>query len=504
MAPKPPSKGQLEALSRLARRLGSGAQAKPSAPPPDKHIDREGWNAYYEREVAAKYACISADYPMMEDSPEQEKCWKACGPIADLKQHNNYKGKLLMHEEGILIAVAIENLHDGNFEAEWKALDADKKKELVIEGIYRAVCTAPRDLTRMTCPELTVKGLSGDGKYSLIKMLERIIAHDPTGNLRVKTMYLFSHAQVDHEMSFTERAPDLLKTFIQSMVLARNWLIVKTLVGILEAYRNEPATIHPKARMGGWKEQKDKANRYGDCHPSQFNEPPKKDVLSACAGCLTVFADRSALKKCAQCQHSWYCSRECQKKDWPSHKKICGNNSFDSTLLSPAAETPDEFIGCPAVAPGFVRSPALWRQISYLSKRDSQTQVYHLQLTTTPKRSTSVSLSGEAQLVFLVARRRAMASGSLPAIIVMLEILLRDARRLEGRGENISQEKVRAQLEREYRVDLSAKTIAMAPLFVQATMQECEEELRFMKQRIASLKGDLPTGCNCRDCRSGT
>jgi hypothetical protein len=257
MPPKP--------LSRLTRGLGSRAQAKPSAPPPDKHIDREGWNAYYEREVAAKYACISINYPMLEDSPDQEKNWKACGPIADLKQHNDYDGKLLMHEEGILIAVAIENLHDGNFEAEWKALDADRKKKLVIEGLYRAVCAAPRDLTRMTCPELTVKGLSGDGQYGLIKMvsidgsvrcillmpfvsqLERIIAHDPTGNLRVKTLYLFSNAQVDHEMRFTDKAPDLLKTFIQSLVLARNWLIVKTLVGILEAYVCRPlhGSRHP-------------------------------------------------------------------------------------------------------------------------------------------------------------------------------------------------------------------------------------------------------------------
>jgi hypothetical protein len=106
--------------------------------------------------------------------------------------------------------------------------------------------------------------------------------------------------------------------------------------------------------------------------------------------------------------------------------------------------------------------------------------------------------------MFLVARRRAMASGSLPAIIMMLEVLLREARRLENRGENISQEKVRAQLEREYRVDLSAKTIAMAPPFVQATMQECEEELRFMERRIASLEGDLPTGCSCRDCCPST
>ncbi|KAJ7033860.1 hypothetical protein C8F04DRAFT_1103590 [Mycena alexandri] len=496
MPPKP--------TSRPTHRLESGAQAKRSTPPPDKHIDREGWNAHYEREVAAKYARISANYPRFEDSPDKEKYWKACGTIADIKQRNDYNGKMLMREQGILIAVAIENLHDGNFAAEWKGLDAAKKKELVIEGVYRAVCVADRDLTRMTCPELTVKGLSGDGKYGLIKMLDRIIAHDPTGNLRVKTMYLFSHPQVDHEMSFTEKASDHLKTFIQCLILARNWLIVKTLVGILEAHRNEPPTIHPTARMGpdGYGKNNtdcvtNELDRHGAFHPSQFNNnPPRKEVPPACAGCHTVVADRSVLRKCARCQNVWYCSRECQKTDWPSHKKICGNESFDPTLLSPDAESPDEFIGCPAEAPGFVRSPALWRQIWYLSKRDSQTQVYHLE--TTPKHSTSVNLSGYTdQLLFLVARRRAMASGSLPAIIIMLEILLPEARRLEDIGKKTSPEKIRAQLEREYRVDLSAKAIAEAPPFHQPTIEECEEEIRFMKQRIASLGGELPTGLYC-------
>ncbi|KAJ7029906.1 hypothetical protein C8F04DRAFT_1115421 [Mycena alexandri] len=486
-------------ISRPTHRLESGAQATPSAPPPDKHIDREGWNACYEREVTAKYARMSADYPRFEDSTSQED-WSACGSIADIKQRNDINGKMLMREEGILIAVAIENLHDGNFAAQWKGLDAEKKKELVIEGVYRAVCVADRDLTRLTCPELTVKGLSGDGKYGLIKMLERIIAHDPTGNLRVKTTYLFPHPQVDHEMSFTDKAPDHLKTLIQSLIFDRNWLIVNTLVGILDAYHNAPAAIHPTARMGPHchgthrtDPVTDKVDRHGAYHPSQFNNPPKKEVPSVCAGCLTAVADRLALKKCARCETIWYCSRECQKKDWPSHKKICGNESFDPTLLSPVAESPDEFIGCPIVAPGFIRSPALWRQIWYLSKRDSQTQVYHLE--TTPKRSVSINLSDyNDQLLFLVARRRAMASGSLPAIIVMLEILLPEARFLQDLGNKTSQEKIRAQLEHEYRVDLSPKAIAGAPPFRQPTMQECEEEIRFMKQRIASLGGDLPTG----------
>lgn len=37
-----------------------------------------------------------------------------------------------------------------------------------------------------------------------------------------------------------------------------------------------------------------------------------------CAECCVV-----AFKKCANCQQSFYCSRECQIKNWPIHKNIC-------------------------------------------------------------------------------------------------------------------------------------------------------------------------------------
>lgn len=42
------------------------------------------------------------------------------------------------------------------------------------------------------------------------------------------------------------------------------------------------------------------------------------EVQQHCAQCFAV-----AIKKCSKCEQSFYCSRECQVRNWPVHKEIC-------------------------------------------------------------------------------------------------------------------------------------------------------------------------------------
>ncbi|KAF7368025.1 MYND-type domain-containing protein [Mycena sanguinolenta] len=43
------------------------------------------------------------------------------------------------------------------------------------------------------------------------------------------------------------------------------------------------------------------------------------------------------LRRCSKCEAASYCSKECQTRDWPAHKKICGQPGIAKlvkTLLS--------------------------------------------------------------------------------------------------------------------------------------------------------------------------
>ncbi|KAI9030553.1 hypothetical protein DFJ74DRAFT_657036 [Hyaloraphidium curvatum] len=42
----------------------------------------------------------------------------------------------------------------------------------------------------------------------------------------------------------------------------------------------------------------------------------------ACTGCRRSFRT-GELQRCGKCKHSFYCSRDCQAKDWPHHKPEC-------------------------------------------------------------------------------------------------------------------------------------------------------------------------------------
>ncbi|KAL1718149.1 hypothetical protein EV715DRAFT_201727 [Schizophyllum commune] len=49
------------------------------------------------------------------------------------------------------------------------------------------------------------------------------------------------------------------------------------------------------------------------------------------------------LRKCSKCQLAWYCSRDCQKADWPEHRKTCKDHFANNDSLDPLLRWADKW-----------------------------------------------------------------------------------------------------------------------------------------------------------------
>ncbi|KAJ7176069.1 hypothetical protein C8R43DRAFT_1230303 [Mycena crocata] len=450
---------------------------------PNKHTARVAWNTHFERGLSLKYDRFEYSSAFFDQEPDTLLLAKTFD-IGDLNQSIALLTKEIVRCQEELIGFAMENLVYGTFEADWKRLDLKKKKELVLEGLYRGACAAPRDNSRISCPEMTIDGLVGDTEYNLISLLKCIIDHSSSGHGHVTTPFLFVHPYTENELQLSASCPENIKAFVYDALLLRNFYMTETLVGILQAYHNQPARQVRPAKLydafpglgRGLKQNFPECGK--DVDRSQEKEEAAIAVY-ACFSCNKAKTERSELMRCARCRLVWYCSKTCQKKDWTDHKKYCGKRQFDPSVFMP---TPDaDFIGCPEAAPGFQRSPALWRQIRCLSKPDSLTRDYHFRIKYDHTRS--LQLADPWRLAFLVARRRAFASGSPSAVYAMYSILELCQR---AGLVNLTLEQMRRQFEIEYGLSLAPDLITSGiQSFASPTKQEMDEEISYLLQRAA-------------------
>ncbi|KAI9338834.1 hypothetical protein BDR26DRAFT_919345 [Obelidium mucronatum] len=96
---------------------------------------------------------------------------------------------------------------------------------------------------------------------------------------------------------------------------------ISLLVKLLEHNRLQ---IDPKHRQAWESSNSNKVFRYSYLSPIGEIPPNKMDkiVPGVCNSCGKTDSGTN-LKRCSSCQAAKYCSKECQKADWKSHKLVC-------------------------------------------------------------------------------------------------------------------------------------------------------------------------------------
>ncbi|MCJ1309878.1 hypothetical protein MMC25_003539 [Agyrium rufum] len=84
---------------------------------------------------------------------------------------------------------------------------------------------------------------------------------------------------------------------------------------------------------------------------NNFQYSVQERVMSESRACATCKRSETELptplKRCAKCHGTSYCSRECQKADWKTHKKQCGNRASGGNGQPSASSSDGTVPGAP-------------------------------------------------------------------------------------------------------------------------------------------------------------
>lgn len=116
-----------------------------------------------------------------------------------------------------------------------------------------------------------------------------------------------------------------------------------------------------------------RADSIADADTAPLASEAKEEPQRVCTACAKPESSLSIpLKRCAKCHTGLYCSRDCQKADWKSHKKTCAVTGGPS-IASNTTSNPQAPASGPAQSPNLFSALASGKYLHLLSEKDTFT-----------------------------------------------------------------------------------------------------------------------------------
>ncbi|THU93645.1 hypothetical protein K435DRAFT_967210 [Dendrothele bispora CBS 962.96] len=494
---------------------------------PSYREDRVAWNLAWERENDALYGTdqrfvLKPGQPipdiMSRNIPESVYD----GMVADNPIQNtlSFHNQICVLQHDLTKKVSVR-YGQYDFENRWTEKCTPKEREKwVLEGLVRT-CEATHDFEgfRRYCPEITIARMnfeSGKGFLDLVQMLVLEDIEKVPDEVRKVPNPIWeamngSITGTDKKSSpgrqMAQRINDIHRVAFLTMFV---WNTLLAFYGESQEYGSMKTSKYDKPSS----EVRESRIRNSDTGQSKISKDVIKEHVeldrNTHRGCITCsktaeLAGVNKLQQCKKClnigRDVYYCSKECQTKDWrsgrPPHKAICGKpNALVDMVTNPSPPTksvpetdssPVPEPSQPEAAtrildyfnvvgkepkPGYTRSPALLHQLKQLRK---EPKADYFIIAPSPY---GIACRGLwTRIVFRICLSRVICEHNPHQVCIMYKLLLPIAVSIP----KVGMEGLRQQLKREYRVD-----VELEPAVDDSEIEMMKESTR---GRVKSLMG---------------
>ncbi|RDB25600.1 hypothetical protein Hypma_006447 [Hypsizygus marmoreus] len=332
---------------------------------PSYKVDAIAWNAAWEETMV-----VQTPFLMSAARSAFRHCGEATESI--LLVYRSYYRHLcgLQHDLTLLTTLSMAQ----GFESQWQATTADVRRDHIVEGHIR-VSIAGLEVHRSLCGDITLASLEESDGAGFLKVL-KIYLHDDLSSVPTTPITLPYNGTSGIPLPSDE---DIWFTII---LLDRYFLLYT-----LQHWKCIPRPVHVKLGKTSFSEDFDTQfmkMMKSIVKPSQVKELKQvmrigyATSIRTCESCRkpeSATMKHMQCKNCAEAQKRRisYCSRQCQKEDWPRHKQFCGKK-MTADLARSIVTTPRQNFDLnpsqiqigPAVQ-GYTRSPALVAQVYLLN-----------------------------------------------------------------------------------------------------------------------------------------
>ncbi|OJA10255.1 hypothetical protein AZE42_10430 [Rhizopogon vesiculosus] len=236
-------------------------------------------------------------------------------------------------------------------DAVWLLLNASEKRRHILEGLKKACEASPPlwgDDCRAFCPEITISNFlsqRGKGFLDFLSRTLEVFESSKTPAFLPNTWWEQASDlpnpwwnEASNELPPTEQKPRSTRIVFEVATIARNQFIGHFVLCSVGSIGHD--VVNRSEGMKDVMDIVDNSNGYFTRSLASFKTKLRDKPLIRCENCTKIQEEIEQAVRfmvCGTCKSKLafevhYCSRTCQKKDWPVHKRACGKNKVSKGL----------------------------------------------------------------------------------------------------------------------------------------------------------------------------